>query len=306
MISHVIKRAGYAIPTVFGVVALVFFIIHLVPGDPVDLMLGEGARMADREKLRRDLELDHPPMKQFSLYLGRLLQGDMGFSLHSQRSVATEILSRFPATLQLTLASLFIAFVVAIPLGVVSALKEHSLLDQGALLFSLLAASMPNFWLGPLLILFFSVFMGWLPVSGSGTWAHIVLPSVTLGASLSAVLMRMTRTSMREALREDYIRTAKAKGLPWRRIIWRHGLKNALLPIVTLGGLQFGTLLSGAVITETIFSWPGIGRLTVQAINTRDYPLAQGCILFISLSYVFINLLTDILYALIDPRVTND
>jgi len=306
MVPYILKRLGYAIPTIFGVVALVFFIIHLVPGDPVDMMLGEGARMADREKLRRDLGLHLPPMRQFSLYLGRLVQGDMGVSLHSQRPVASEILDRFPATLKLALASLSIAFVLAIPLGVWSAVKEHSLLDQGALFFSLLAVSMPNFWLGPLLVLFFSVYMGWLPVSGSGTWAHMVLPAVTLGASLSAVLMRMTRTSMREALREDYIRTARAKGLPWRRVIWRHGLKNALLPIVTIGGLQFGALLSGAMITETIFSWPGIGRLTVQALNTRDYPLAQGCVLFIALCYVLVNLATDIVYAFIDPRVTND
>ncbi len=280
-----------------------FFIIHLIPGDPVDIMLGEGARAGDREKLRHELGLDQPVGKQFMAYMGSLAKADLGKSLHTKKPVTMEIWARFPATLKLTLAAILIAMLIAIPVGVLSAAKQHSWVDQGSLLFSLFAVSMPNFWLGPLLILLFSIQLGWLPVSGSGSLAHLVLPAVTLGASLSAILTRMTRASMLEVLGEDYLRTAKAKGLSRIKILMKHGLMNALLPIVTIGGIQFGVLLSGSIITETIFSWPGIGRLTIQAIQTRDYPMVQGCILFISLCYVLVNLATDILYSVLDPRI---
>ncbi|MBI5184473.1 MAG: ABC transporter permease [Nitrospinae bacterium] len=286
-----------------GVCGLVFLIIHLIPGDPVDIMLGESAGRVDRERLRRELRLDQPLGKQIVVYFSSLARGDLGTSLHTKKPVASEILARFPATLKLAFSAMLISLSIAIPTGVFSAARQYSVVDQASLFFSLLAVSMPNFWLGPLLVLFFSIHLGWLPVSGSGSLAHLALPAVTLGASLAAILARMTRASMLEALQEDYMRTARAKGLAKWKVLLKHGLGNALLPVVTISGLQFGALLTGSIITETIFSWPGIGRLTVQAINTRDYPMVQGCVLFISLCYVFVNLITDIVYSLLDPRI---
>jgi peptide/nickel transport system permease protein len=301
--TYILKRVFFVAPTLIGVCALVFLIVHLIPGDPVDIMLGETAGRVDREKLRRELRLDQPLGKQLIAYFSNLSRGDLGISLHTKKPVAAEILAHFPATLKLTFSSIFIALVFAIPAGIISAAKQYSLVDQASLFLSLLAVSMPNFWLGPLLILFFSIYLGWLPVSGSGSLAHIVLPAVTLGASLSAILTRMTRASMLEALQEDYIRTARAKGLARWKVLLKHGLGNAFLPIVTISGLQFGALLSGSIITETIFSWPGIGRLTIQAINSRDYPMVQGCVLFISFCYVLVNFVTDIVYSFLDPRI---
>ncbi|ROR32305.1 nickel ABC transporter permease [Inmirania thermothiophila] len=296
-------RLGSAAVVVAGVVLVVFLLIHLVPGDPVEAMLGEGATAADRAALRRDLGLDRPLAEQLAAYLGGLARGDLGVSLYARRPVAELVAERLPATLELAAAGLAVALLLALPLGVVAAVRRGGWPDRTAMAFSLAGISIPNFWLGPLLMLLFSLRLGWLPVSGREGPASLVLPALTLGTGLAAVLARMVRASLLEVLAEDYIRTARAKGLPERAVILRHGLRNALLPVATLLGLQLGALLAGAVITETVFSWPGIGSLTVEAIRRRDYPLVQGCVLVIALAYVAVNTLTDLAYAWIDPRV---
>ncbi len=303
MLSYVTKRLLLLIPVVFGVVTLVFFLIHMIPGDPVEIMLGEQAQAADKESLRRHLKLDRPLTEQYISYLTGLVRGDMGRSIHSREQVKSIILKRFPATLLLTVAAMIVAILIAIPIGILSATRQYSFLDNSSMFFALLGISMPNFWLGPLLILFFSIWLGWLPVSGMGGIEHLILPAVTLGTALAAILTRMTRASVLEVIREQYIVTARAKGLAEQAVLFKHALKNALIPVITILGLQFGALLSGSIITETIFSWPGIGRLMIQAINQRDYPVVQGCILVISLSYVLVNLLTDLLYGVADPRI---
>ncbi len=291
------------IPIVLGVVTLVFFLIHMIPGDPVEIMLGEQARAIDKESLRHELKLDRPLAEQYMLYLKGLAQGEMGRSIHSREQVLSVVLERFPATLILTLAAMIVAVLIAIPLGILSATRQYSLIDNVSMFFALLGISMPNFWLGPLLILFFSIWLGILPVSGMGGLQHLILPAITLGTALAAILTRMTRASVLEVIREQYIVTARAKGLAEKAVLYKHALKNALIPVITILGLQFGALLSGSIITETIFSWPGIGRLVIQAINQRDYPVIQGCVLFISLSYVLVNLMTDLLYGVVDPRI---
>lgn len=303
MHRYIVKRILLLVPVVFGVLTFVFLMIHLVPGDPVELMLGETALQADKETLRKELRLDEPIAVQYLHYLGGLIRGDFGRSLHTNRPVLTSILERFPATIELALAALLIATLIALPLGIIAALRQRSLVDNGAMLFALLGVSIPNFWLGPLLIIFFSLKLGWFPVSGRGSLLHLVLPAITLGTGMSAILARMTRSTFLEVLGKEYITVARAKGIRGLSVVLKHALRNALIPIITIIGLQLGALLSGAIITETIFSWPGIGRLTIQAINTRDYPLVQGCVLFISLSYVMVNLLTDLFYAYIDPRI---
>ncbi len=303
MHRYIVKRILLLVPVVFGVLTFVFLMIHLVPGDPVELMLGETALQADKETLRKELRLNEPIAVQYLHYLGGLIRGDFGRSLHTNRPVLTSILERFPATIELALAALLIATLIALPLGIIAALRQHSLVDNGAMLFALLGVSIPNFWLGPLLIIFFSLKLGWFPVSGRGSLLHLVLPAITLGTGMSAILARMTRSTFLEVLGKEYITVARAKGIRGLSVVLKHALRNALIPIITIIGLQLGALLSGAIITETIFSWPGIGRLTIQAINTRDYPLVQGCVLFISLSYVMVNLLTDLFYAYIDPRI---
>ena len=286
-----------------GVLCLVFFLIHLVPGDPVEVMLGESAQPADREALRQALGLDRPLLVQFGLYLSNLAHFDLGTSLHSQRPIAEILLERLPATLELALAALLVAVLIAFPLGVLSAVRKDSLWDHTAMGVSLAGVAIPNFLLGPVLILVFSLWLGWFPVSGREGAGSLVLPAVTLGTALAAILSRMVRASLLEVLHEDYIRTARAKGLPPRLVIWRHALRNALLPVITLLGLQLGALLAGAVITEAVFSWPGIGQLIIESIQRRDYPLVQACVLLISLSYVLVNTLTDLAYAWFDPRV---
>ncbi len=287
----------------FGVTCLVFLLLHLVPGDPVEVMLGESAQPADREALRQALGLDRPLLVQFLDYFERLLRGDLGVSLHSQRPIVDLILERFPATLELALAALVVAVVIAFPLGVLAAVRKDTPWDYSAMSVSLFGVSMPNFWLGPVLILIFSVWLGWLPVSGRDEPTSIILPAITLGTALAAVLSRMVRAALLEVLGEDFVRTARAKGLSERRVIWRHALRNALLPVVTILGLQLGVLLGGAVITEIVFSWPGLGQLTIEAIQTRDYPVVQACVLLISVGYVLVNTLTDLVYAWLDPRV---
>ena len=297
------RRLALLIPTVLGVVTLIFFLIHFIPGDPVELMLGETASTADLGRLRADLGLDRPVAEQFGAFLLGLVQGDLGNSFFYRRPVAEVILEKLPATLELAAAAMVLALLLALPLGIAAAVRKDSLTDRAAMLASLVGISMPNFWLGPLLIILFSIKLGWLPVSGREGAASIVLPALTLGTALAALLSRMTRSAMLDVLGEDYLRTARAKGLSEKVVIVKHAFRNALLPVLTIVGLQFGALLSGAVITENVFAWPGIGTLLIQAINARDYPLVQGCVLVISLGYVAANFLTDLLYSLSDPRV---
>lgn len=301
--DFLVRRLFSALVTVVGVATLVFFLIHLIPGDPVDRILGDSARPADREALRTALGLDASVPVQFGGFLAGLARLDLGDSLVSGRPVATLIAQHLPATLQLAAAALAIALLVAVPLGVIAARRRGTKLDSLAMGFSLLGVSIPNFWLGPMLILVFSLWLGWTPVSGREGLASLVLPALTLGTSLAAVLARMVRSSLLEVLEEDFMRTARAKGLDENTVVWRHGLRNALLPVVTLVGLQLGALLGGAVITETVFSWPGIGLLLVDAIQARDYPVVQGCVLTISTTYVLVNLGTDLIYGVIDPRI---
>ncbi len=303
MFNYILSRIASAFVVIFGVVFIVFLLIHMVPGDPVEVMLGESATAVDREALRHSLGLDLPLWQQFYQYVVKLAQFDLGASLHSRKAISDVILARIMPTVELTLASLLVAFIIAFPLGILSALKKDSLADTAAMSFSLVGVSIPNFLMGPLLILFFSVSLGWFPVSGRSGLDSLVLPALTLGTALSAVLSRMIRASLLEVFNEDYIRTAKAKGLSQARIIGLHALRNALLPVITLVGLQIGALLAGAVITEMVFSWPGLGQLTIEAIQKRDYPVVQACILLISTTYVLVNTLTDIVYGLLDPRI---
>lgn len=288
---------------VFGVCTLVFLLIHLVPGDPVEAMLGESARPADRSALREALGLDRPLGEQYLNYLGGLVRLDLGQSFQFQRPVADLLAERIPPTLELAGAALALALALAVPLGVLAARNRGGVLDSGAMGLSLLGISIPNFWLGPLLILVFSLWLGWTPVSGRDGLVSLVLPAITLGTGLAAVLARMVRSSVLEVLGEDYVRTARAKGLSEGAVMWRHALRNAWLPVLTLVGLQLGGLLGGAVITETVFAWPGVGSLLVEAIQNRDYPVVQACVLLISLAYVLVNTVTDLVYALVDPRI---
>jgi peptide/nickel transport system permease protein len=303
MLTYLAQRLAGAVVVVFGVITIVFLLIHLIPGDPVEVMLGEAASATDRAALRAAMGLDQPVMVQFAHYLHGLLRFDLGTSLQSHRPVIDLLRERLPSTLLLAGVALVFTLAMALPLGVLAAVRRGSPWDGGAMTFSMLGVSLPNFWLGPLLILVFSLWLGWFPVSGRGGPGAVVLPAVTLGTGLAAVLSRMVRSSLLEVLGEDFIRTARAKGLPPHRVILHHGLRNALLPVITLLGLQLGALLAGAVITETVFSWPGIGLLTIEAIQSRDYPVVQACVLLISLGYVLANLLTDIAYAWADPRI---
>ena len=292
-------------------VSVVFLLIHLVPGDPIAQMLGEGATASDTSALRHAWRLDLPLHTQYFLYWRDALHGDFGQSLRLHDSVTHLVLQRYPYTLALTLAALVIGIAASIPAGIYSALYRGRWPDRVLGVVSLAGLSFPNFALGPILILIFSIKLGWLPVSGAGTgpilspqfFFYLVLPAVTLGMGLAGVLTRMVRTAMLEELNQDYIRTARAKGLPERTVVFRHALGNALIPVLTVVGLQFGSLLAGAIVTETVFSWPGIGRLTLSAISNRDYALVQGCILAVGLTYVAVNLLTDVAYTLANPRI---
>ena len=288
---------------VFGVLSLTFLLIHLVPGDPVEVMLGESASLADREVLRAELGLNQSVANQFGLYLSRLAHADFGVSIHSKTPIVELIKTRYPATLKLALMALLIGVGVGVPLGIYAALKASLWQDLLVTIVSVRLSAMPAFWLGPMLMLIFAVWLGCLPVSGMDSPYSIILPALTLGFGLSAILTRMTRTSLLEVLNEDFIRTARAKGLTERQVILRHALRAALLPIITIVGLQMGSLLAGTVITETIFSWDGIGRLLVESIEKRDYPVTQACVLLVALSYVVVNVLTDLLYRLADPRI---
>ncbi len=299
----VLRRLAATLGVVLGVAVLVFLLIHLIPGDPIDVMLGESAQAADRAALRQAMGLDLPVPVQLINYLEGLAHLDLGRSLYSQRPIIELLAERLPATLELTAVSLAFTLALALPLGLLAAARRDSAWDHGAMSFSLIGVSIPHFWLGPLLIMVFSLWLGWLPVSGREGPGAVILPALTLGMAMSAILARMIRSSVLEVLNEDYIRTAYAKGLSRRQVVLRHALPNALLPVITILGLQLGGLLAGAVITETVFSWPGIGLLTIEAIQTRDYPVVQACVLLISLTYVLVNSLTDLVYALIDPRI---
>ena len=303
MLRYVGRRLLYALPVLWLVVSIVFLLIHIVPGDPIQQMLGEGAASADIQAARRAYGLDIPLSRQYLNYWKGVLHGDLGPSLRFNQSVARLVANRYPSTLELTVSALILALALSIPAGVRSAQRRNHWDDRLLSVVSLFGLSFPNFALGPVLILFFSIKLGVLPVSGSGTFAHLVLPAITMGGALAAILTRMVRTSMLEELGQDYIRTARAKGLPERTIVYRHALRNAMIPVLTVVGLQFGALLAGAIVTETIFSWPGIGRLTIQAISNRDYYLVQGCILAIGLTYVVVNFLTDFLYSAVNPRI---
>jgi ABC-type dipeptide/oligopeptide/nickel transport system permease component len=296
-------RLLYTLPVIWLVVSIVFLLIHLVPGDPIQQMLGEGAAATDMQAARHAYGLDVPLERQYINYWAGVVHGNLGPSLRFNQGVSSLIAQRYPYTLELTVASLVVALALSIPAGVRSAQHRNRWDDRLLSVISLLGLSFPNFALGPVLILFFAIELGWLPVSGSGSLTHLVLPAVTMGSALAAILTRMVRTSMLEELGQDYIRTARAKGLPERTVVYRHALRNAMIPVLTVVGLQFGALLAGAIVTETIFSWPGIGRLTIQAISNRDYYLVEGCILAIGLTYVAVNLLTDLLYSVVNPRI---
>ncbi len=303
MPRYLAQRLLYMIPVVWLVVSVVFLLIHIVPGDPIQQMLGEGAASADISAARHAYGLDVPVSQQYWNYWKGVLHGDFGRSIRYSQSVGSLIVKRYPFTLQLTLAALLVAVLLALPAGVRSAQRRNQWDDRALSVVSLFGLSFPNFAFGPILILVFAIWLGWLPVSGSGTMANLILPAVTMGGALAAILTRMVRTSMLEELSQDYIRTARAKGLSENVVVYRHALRNALIPVITVLGLQFGALLAGAIVTETIFSWPGLGRLTIQAISNRDYYLVQGCILAISATYVAVNFLTDLLYSAVNPRI---
>jgi len=320
MLRYTATRLLYMLPVAWLVVSIVFLLIHLVPGDPIQQMLGEGATSADLQAARHAYGLDVPIGQQYVNYWRGVLHGNLGQSLRYQQGVAGLIGERYPFTLALTFAALAVALAISLPAGVRSARRRNRWDDRVLSFVSLFGLSFPNFALGPILILFFSIFLGVLPVSGAGTWEpllgthlpfphdrqawlSLVLPAITLGGALAAILTRMVRTSMLEELGQDYIRTARAKGLPERAVVYRHALRNAMIPVLTVVGLQFGALLAGAIVTETIFSWPGIGRLTIQAISNRDYYLVEGCILAIGLTYVAVNFVTDLLYSVANPRI---
>ena len=298
-----IKRLSGLFGVIFGVLLLTFLLIHVVPGDPVEVMLGDSATQADRSQLRSELGLERPLVQQFAIYLTKVAQGDFGQSIHTKTPIANLIKTRYPATLKLATLALLIGLSIGVPLGIYAALKAGQWQDLVVTLVSVRLSAMPAFWLGPILMLVFAVYFGWFPVSGMESNTSIILPALTLGLGLSAILTRMTRTSLLEVLNDDYIRTARAKGLSESTVILRHALRAALLPIITIVGLQMGSLLAGTVITETIFSWDGIGRLLVESIEKRDYPVTQACVLVVALSYVLVNQVTDFVYRLADPRV---
>jgi peptide/nickel transport system permease protein len=303
MIRLLGSRLLYTMPVLWLVVSVVFLLIHLVPGDPLQAMLGEGAASADVQAARHAYGLDQPVGRQYFHYWNGVLHGRLGQSIRLNQDVTQIIWERYPYTLRLTVAALIVALLLSIPAGVRSAQHRDRWDDRLLSVVSLFGLSFPNFALGPILILFFAIKLGLLPVSGAGTWEHLVLPAITLGGALAAILTRMVRTAMLEELSQDYVRTARAKGLSEQTVVYKHALRNAMIPVLTVIGLQFGSLLAGAIVTETIFSWPGIGRLTITAISNRDYFLVQGCILAIGLTYIAVNLLTDVLYAVVNPRI---
>ena len=303
MFRFLVRRLALTLPVLFGVSTLVFALIHFIPGDPAQAMLGETASDEDVQALRERLGLDRPLVEQYGTFLAGVARGDLGTSLRTNEPVATAILDRLPATLELAAAAMLVSIGIAIPLGIIAAVRRGTFVDHLATTLALTGISIPSFWLGPLLAIVFAVELGWLPVSGRGTPAHLILPAISLGTALAAILARMMRASLLEELREPYVQAARARGTSRTRAVLRHAFRNSLIPVVTLVGLQLGAVLTGTVITETIFAWPGVGRLLIQSIGFRDYPLVQGCILFIAVTYVGVNLLTDLVYGVLDPRI---
>lgn len=304
MTQYIIRRFLQMIPITLGIITLIFSLIHLIPGDPAASIAGEGARPEDIAQVRKALGLDLPLWKQYVTYLGNLARGDLGRSFRTNESVTKEILARYPATIQLAFGAMIVALLVAFPLGIVSAIYRGSWIDNLARFFALVGVSMPSFWFGPLLIIAFAINLEWFPVSGrEAGLKSIVLPSVTMGLALAAILTRMIRVSLAEELTQLYVTTAIAKGVTRQKAIFRHALKNALIPVITVLALQFGSLLTGAIITEQIFSWPGLGRLLIQSITTRDYPQVQASILVIALTYIMVNFISDLMYGVVDPRI---
>lgn len=306
MARYLVRRLLLTLPVLIGVATLVFALIHLVPGDPAQSMLGEGASEEEVAQLRHRLGLDRPLLAQYRSFMTGLVRGDLGTSFRYGTPVTREIRDRLFRTMQLAVSAMAVAIAIAIPLGIAAAVFRGTFIDYAAMTLALAGISMPNFWLGPLLAILFAVYLGWLPVAGTGSVWHLVLPATTLGAALAAILARMTRASLLEELRELYVVAARARGLSRLRAVVRHAFRNSLIPVVTIIGLQFGAVLTGTIITETVFAWPGVGRLLIQSITFRDYPLVQGCILFISITYVGMNLLTDLTYGLLDPRIRYD
>jgi peptide/nickel transport system permease protein len=303
VLRYCFRRVLLAVPVLLGVATLVFSLIHLVPGDPAQAMMGDGASPQDVAELRASLGLDQPLLTQYTTFLRHAIGGDLGKSFRTGQPVTTMIAERVPATAELAVAAMLIAIIIAIPLGVVAAVWRGTAIDYGAMTFALAGVSIPNFWLGPLLAIVFAVELGWLPVSGRGTLANLVLPAISLGLALAAILARMTRASLLDELNELYVRAARARGVSPGGAITTHALRNSMVPLLTIIALQFGAVLTGAVITETIFAWPGIGRLLIQSIGFRDYPVVQGCILLIAVTYVTVNLATDVMYGVLDPRI---
>jgi len=303
VLSFLVRRVLLSVPVLLGVATLVFSLIHLVPGDPVQAMLGESASPQDVADVRERLGLDRPLSAQFGAYLRALAHGDLGQSLRTNEPVTRAIAARLPATFELAMAAMGVAVVAAIPLGILAAIWAGTWVDTAVTALTLAGMAMPNFWLGPLLVIVFSVTLGWLPVSGRGTLAHLILPAVTLGAPLAAVLAKMTRAGLVEERRAVYVRAARARGVSQARAMLVHAFPNSLIPLVTVLCLQMGAVLTGAVITETIFAWPGVGRLLIQSIGFRDYPMVQGCILVIAVIYVTTNLFVDVAYGVLDPRI---
>lgn len=303
MLKYTIRRLLALIPILLGVITLVFFMFQIIPGDPARLVAGEEASAAMVAALRLELGLEDPLYIQYIRYVGNVLRGNLGRSIRSGRPVTQEILARYPATVELAAASTLIMILLGVPAGILSATHRRTLIDNASVVVAIGGASMPVFWLGLMLMLLFSVWLGWFPATGKGGLAHLVLPSLTLGASSTAILARLTRSSLLEVIRADFVRTARAKGLPERLVVYKHSLKNALIPVITITGLQFGSLLGGAVLTETVFAWPGIGRLMVDSIAMRDFPVVQGAILLVAATFVLINLVVDLLYAWVDPRI---
>ena len=303
MITFLSRRLLQLIPVLFGVSVAVFLMIHLIPGDPAVLIAGRDATEQDIEAVRRSLDLDQPLPLQYFQFLGRALVGDFGESFRSGRPVLDEIGFRYFNTLMLGRSAAVFGTILGVGTGIFTAVYRNGWLDSGVLAVSLLGISMPQFFLGILLMLFFSVYLGWLPLTGAGSWAHLVLPTLTLGIPNAAIISRITRSSLIETLGQDYVRTARAKGLANGVVIWRHAFRNALIPVATVAGLQMGYLLGGAVVTETVFAWPGIGRLIVQSIASRDFPVVQAAVLMLAVTFVMINLATDLLYRVLDPRI---
>jgi peptide/nickel transport system permease protein len=301
--SFVVRRLISSIPVLFGILLITFFLIHLVPGDPVDMMLGEQASSADRQAMRANLGLDQPIVQQFTHFLSQLSHANLGRSLRDQQPVADLLKERLPATLELAFSAMLAALLIAIPLGVWAAIRKQTFIDHVLRLMSLLGTSSPSFWLGPLFVSLFALRLDWFPVSERGGVEHLILPVMTLATGLIAVLTQFTRAAMLEVIKEDYLRTARAKGVSPAKVYFRHALSNALMPLITVAGLQFGALLTGTVIIETIFDWPGLGTLLFQAIGQRDYPVVQACVMTIAFIYVLVNLLTDFAYAAANPKV---